>query len=219
MTRPRRPCAWRCARSPWRHCPRRPWRCACREHRRVGPRKLVSRHEVHAGEILIGGIDALEVLARDIHKDRQSGAIGDENGVKLLPQFLQRVGSADNGVADNFDPGLFQPATSASTIFLGRRNSGNAIDQNAARFMERLEYRDRVAEPDQLARGGEAAGAGPDDGHLFAGRGPAWRVAVAVCHGPNRRHNARDSRSPRAGPCGRGCIRLRTGFPGGKPGR
>ena len=95
------------------------------EHRGVGPRELVGGHQVHAGEILVGGIDALEVLARHIHEDRQAGAVGDEDGVELLAQFRQGVGAADDDVADDLHARPVRAgATSSSTIFLGRRNSG-----------------------------------------------------------------------------------------------
>src|ERR1035437_9060328 len=67
----------------------------------VGPRKLVSGHQVYASEILVGGIDALEVLAGHIHEDGQAGAVGNEDGVELLAQLGQGVGSANDGVADD----------------------------------------------------------------------------------------------------------------------
>ena len=60
------------------------------EHRGVGARELVGGHQVDAGEVFVGGVDALEVLAGDVHEHRQAGAVGDEDGVELLAQFRQR---------------------------------------------------------------------------------------------------------------------------------
>ena len=80
----RRPGAWRCARRPWPRCRRR-------RPPRVSPRAIgvppsyvhLGAHQVDAGEVLVGRVDALEVLAGDVQEHRQAGAVGDEDGVEV----------------------------------------------------------------------------------------------------------------------------------------
>ena len=45
---------------------------------------LVGAHEVDAGEKLVGGVDAVEVLAGNVEELRQTRASGDKDGVKAF---------------------------------------------------------------------------------------------------------------------------------------
>ena len=63
-------------------------------------------HQVDAGEVLVGRVDALEVLAGDVHEHGQAGADGDEDGVEVLAQLAQRPGLADDGVDLDLDAQL-----------------------------------------------------------------------------------------------------------------
>lgn len=97
------------------------------QHRRVGMGKLVGGHEVDAGEILVGGIDAFQVLAGSDHEDRQAGTVGDEDHIKK-ELFLQlRIRGSVRPMMtlhSIFTPASVRRSTSCSTIFLGSRNSG-----------------------------------------------------------------------------------------------
>ena len=57
-------------------------------------------HEIDAGEELIRGIDAVEMLAGNAHELRQSGASGDKDGVVTFfaHQFVDGDGAADNDI-------------------------------------------------------------------------------------------------------------------------
>ena len=109
------------------------------EDGRVGAGELIGGHQVHAGEVFVGGIDALEVLARHVHEHRQAGAVGDEHRVELLAQLRQGVGAADDGVADDLHPGLLQPGHFFLDDLLGQAEFRDAIDQHAARLVQGLD--------------------------------------------------------------------------------
>ena len=68
----------------------------------------VGAHQVDAGEVLVGGVDAVEVLAGDVQEDRQAGAVGDEDGVEAFfgEQLVDGVGLADDDVALDLDAHL-----------------------------------------------------------------------------------------------------------------
>ena len=101
----RRPAAGRCARRPWRCCRRRPPRPARPRRTGVSAVGPIGAHQVDAGQVLVGRVDALEVLAGDAQEDRQAGPVGDEDGVEalLVHQFVDGVGLADDHVAVDLD--------------------------------------------------------------------------------------------------------------------
>ncbi len=61
-------------------------------------------HQVDPSEVLVGRVDALEVLARDVHEHRQAGADRQEDGVVHGPQLAQRPAPADDGVDLDLHP-------------------------------------------------------------------------------------------------------------------
>ena len=127
-------------------------------------------HQVDPGQVLVGRVDALEVLARDVHEDRQAGADGEEDRVEPLAQLGQGVGLADDRVRDDRDAVGDQAIDLGLDDVLGQPELRDAVDQHAAGGVERLEDRHVVAELGQLARGGQAGRAGPDDRDGPAGR-------------------------------------------------
>ena len=205
----RRRGAWRCGRSPWRRCRRRRRRRAGPGGPGVSASGFVGAHQVDAGEVLVGRVDALEVLARDVHEDRQAGAVGDEDRVELLAQLGQGVGPADDRVAARSSrrpPRGGRPP--ACDDLLGQAELGDAVDEHAARLVEGLEDGDVVAALGQLAGGGQAGRAGADDGtFLPLGGASRGRGAAVVCRAPSRRRSARGSRWRPACPSCRGCSR------------
>ena len=98
-------------------------------------------HQVDPGEVLVGGVDALEVLARDVHEHRQAGADGDEDGVEPLPQLGQGERLADDRVRLDLDAQLLQPVDLGLDDVLGQAELGDAVDEHAAGGVERLEDR------------------------------------------------------------------------------
>jgi hypothetical protein len=59
--------------------------------------KPVRRHQVHAGQELVGGEDAGQRLARAAEEERRAGARGQEDGLEapLAHQLVERGRAAD----------------------------------------------------------------------------------------------------------------------------
>ena len=154
------------------------------QHRRVrvgteGP------HEVDAGEVLVGRVDALEVLAGDAHEDRQPGSHGDEHGIEVLAQLAQRPGLADDGVDLDGDAQTAQPIDLLLHDVLGQPEFRDAVDEHPARGVEGLEDGHLVAGLGELSGGGQAGRPGADDGDAAAGIGVLAHVQlIEVLHGP-----------------------------------
>lgn len=122
-----------------------------------------------AREEFVGRNHAVEVLARDAHEAGQPGTRADEHGgVALFVQ--QRVdghGAADDDVgldlyAQFFDLGDF----ACHDALLGQPELGDAVDQYAARLVQRLEDLDFIAQFRKVARAGQPGRAAADDGDL-----------------------------------------------------
>ena len=77
------------------------------------------------------------------------------------------------------------------TMRLGRRNSGNAVHQHAARQMQGLEHRDRIAFPRQLARAAQARGRADHRTLWPLGADGRFSVALALCQSATKRSNCR----------------------------
>ncbi len=129
----------------------------------------IGLHEVDTGEVLVGGVDAEQVLARDIHELGQTGAGADEHGlIAILEQLVERHGAADDAVVDELDALALEVLDLAVDYALGQTELGDAVGQDAAALVQRLEDRDVVALLHEVARAGEAARAGADDSDLVA---------------------------------------------------
>jgi hypothetical protein len=85
-------------------------------------------------------------------------------------QFRHRIGAPDDHVTLNFYARLFQPLDFLRDDFFWQAEFGNAIDQHAAGFVQRLINRHIVSLAGQLACRRQTCGAGADDGDPFACR-------------------------------------------------
>ena len=94
------------------------------QHRRV--RGLpVGAHEVDAGEVLVGGVDALEVLAGHVHEHRQARADGDEDRRRTWSRSSRSVQVLPTMALTSIStPSALRRSISAWTMSLGSRNSG-----------------------------------------------------------------------------------------------
>src|SRR5450759_2833944 len=154
------------------------------QDRRVGVR-VVGAHEVHAGQVFVGRVDALEVLAGDVHEDRQARAYGHEDGVELLAQLRQGVRLADDLVGPDLDAVVDQPVHFLLDDVLGQAELGDAVDQDATGRVEGFEDRDLVAALGQLAGRSESGRARTHDGDLVARQSRlSRREDVTVVDGP-----------------------------------
>ena len=87
--------------------------------------ELVAAHQIHAGQELVGAVDAVEVLAGDAQEPGQAGAGADEDGVEALADRVQRLGLAHRVVHDELHAHVLQAVDLARRrISLGRRNWG-----------------------------------------------------------------------------------------------
>ena len=129
---------------------------------------FVRLHQVGTGQKFVGGINALEIFAGDIHKFGQPRAGTDKHGLEavFIFQFLDGKNPADDHV------GLYLDAQCLKVIhFLlhdgfGETEFGDTVNEHAARHVKRLENGDFIAHFRQIARAGEAGGARTDHGHL-----------------------------------------------------
>src|SRR5699024_10372558 len=142
-------------------------------HDRGGAAFLVSFHEVDAGQILVGRVDALEAFARDTHEAGQAGAGGDVDGLEaiVLKEFVDDQHLADDHVALDIDAERAQAVNLLLDDVLGQTELGDAVHQHAAGHMQRLVNRDGVAHLGQVAGDGQTGGACADDRDLVAVRG------------------------------------------------
>ena len=129
--------------------------------------RLVCLHEVNSGEELVSGVNALEVLAGDIHESRQTCAGTDEYSLEaLLEQLVDFDGASYN------DVGVYLNAHSDEVVYLvlndGLRQSelGDTVNENAACEVERFENSNVIAELSEVARACQTGRTCADDGYL-----------------------------------------------------
>ena len=139
--------------------------------------KAVRLHQVHAGEELVGGVDAVQVLARDVEELRQARSGRDEDGVValLLHQLVDRDAASDDHVRLEADAHLLQVADFPAHDVLREPKLGDAVDEHAADLVERLEHGDVVALLHQVAGGSERGGAAAHAGDPLPAGGRARR--------------------------------------------
>ena len=77
---------------------------------------------------------------------------------------------ANDGVEYDLDAQAFDVVDLGLDDALGQPELRDAVDQNAAGDVERLEDGDRVSEARQFGGTGQAGRPGADDGHFFTGR-------------------------------------------------
>ena len=130
-----------------------------------------SLHQVVAGQELVGGEDAVGVLARDAHEAGQAGAGADEHGLEafLVHQGVDGDGPADDHVQFDLDAeGLDGLDLGGHDLVLRKTELGDAVLEHAARTVQRLEDGHVIAELRKVRGAGQAGRAGADDRHFLA---------------------------------------------------
>src|SRR5450759_656652 len=140
---------------------------------------VVGVHEVGACQVLVGGIHAKQVLARDVQEIGKPGATPDENDVVVLAHFVDRYGLADDHVVLEVDAQRGQVGNLLIDDLLWQTELGDAISQDASRHVQRFEHGDGVTQLDEVTGHGEACGTAADDGHSLAARG--WNLRDDRC--------------------------------------
>ena len=131
--------------------------------------RFIRLHEVAAGEVFVGGEDALCVLPGDVHEAGKARARAEEDGfeAELLFELVDGEHFADDHVRHHLD------AERSEVIYLlfddgfGKTEFGDAVDEHAARKVQRFEDGHVVAELGKIARAGEPRGTRADDGDLM----------------------------------------------------
>ena len=137
-------------------------------------------HEVGSCQILIGGEDAERLLTWNIHESGQSRAGADKDSIEAL--FLQKVinrsRTADNNVRLDFDAKRFYVLDFlGDNSFLGKTEFGNAVDKDAAGFMQRLKNCHTVPELCKITSAGKSGRTGADDSNFLPVRpGAVYRA-------------------------------------------
>ena len=114
-------------------------------------------------------VDAFQLAAGDVEIARLLGAAGQQDGVELAAQVVDRHVAADVGVGDElhaFGAHLLDAAVDQVLLHLEIRD---AVAQQAADAVALLEYGDGVSGARELLRGGQTGGARSDDGDALAG--------------------------------------------------
>ena len=148
---------------------------------------LVRLHQVDAGQVLVGGVDAVQALAGDAHKAGQTGTGRDIDGLEavVVHQLVDGQDFTDDHVRLDVHAQLLQALDLVLDDVLGQTELGDAVHQHAAGHMQGLVDGDLVAQLGQIARDGQAGRACADDSDLVAvGRGGGglgmYVVAVPV---------------------------------------
>ena len=131
----------------------------------------VCAHKIVAGQELIGGEHAAEILSRDAHKLRKTGAGADEHGLEahLVKEFVDGYGAANEHVGLNLHAEFLNVGDFVGEdLLLREAELRNAVLQHAAGFMESLVDGHVIAPLREVGSAGKAGRAGADDGHLDA---------------------------------------------------
>ena len=141
----------------------------------------VGLHQVGAGEQLVGGIDAHQVLAGDVQELGQACAGANEDGlVALLKELVDGDGLAHNDIVLDLHAQGLQILDLSSHDLLGQTELGDAVDQHAAGLVEGLKNGYVIAHFAHVAGAGQAGRAGADHRHLVAvaGRNDGSRLVL-----------------------------------------
>ena len=129
----------------------------------------VSLHQVGTGQIFVGGQNALQRLAGDVHEHGQTRAGTDEHGlVAHLEQLVNGQNPADDHVGHDLDALGFQLPDLVGHDGLGQTELGDAVNQHAAGSVQRFKNGDLIALLGKVAGAGQTGRAGTHHGHLDA---------------------------------------------------
>ena len=115
--------------------------------------EAVRAHEVGARQVLVGRVDAVQVLAGDVDEVGEAGAGRDVDRVEsLVEEVVHGERLSDDGVELELDSHFREVVHLGLDDVLGQAEFGDAVDEDAARLVEGLEHDGLVAEPAQITR-------------------------------------------------------------------
>ena len=108
--------------------------------------RAIGLHQVDAGQELVGGVNALQVLAGDVHEHGQARAGAHEHGLEavLLHQLVDGDGAAHHGVGLHLHAHGLQAVHFLLDDALGQTELGDAVNQHAAGQVQGLEHSDLI---------------------------------------------------------------------------
>jgi len=134
-------------------------------------REVESLHQIYAGEKLVCAAHAVEVLTGDIHEHGRARTGCQEDGAVIIGQkFVDGDGTAHQRVQGK----LHAHGAQFRDFFLhdGLRQAelGDAVNQHAARLVERFKNCNRMPQLREMTRRRETRRPRPDNRHLASGR-------------------------------------------------
>lgn len=118
---------------------------------RRGAVGVVRLHQIDAGQKLVGGQNAVQVLALDAHKHRKSRARADKDRVVRVDKLLYGDRLAGHAVKLDMYALLFELIDFGGDETLGQTEFGYTVHEHAARTVERLVHGDFHAGRRQFA--------------------------------------------------------------------
>ena len=127
---------------------------------------LIRLHQIDAGEKFVGGKNALEVFAGDVHEAGKARAAADEHRLEavFVHQLVDGEHAADDHVRFDLDAERLQVVDLLFDDGFGQAEFGDAVHEHAAREVQRLEDGHVVPALGEVARAGEPRRAAADDG-------------------------------------------------------
>ncbi|OQC53657.1 MAG: hypothetical protein BWX55_00948 [Deltaproteobacteria bacterium ADurb.Bin022] len=117
--------------------------------------KQIGLHQIGARQIFIRRIDAAQILAGDVHKDRSACAHPDENGIKSIgKKFIDCFRAADDKIRFYLNAHFFEIVHFRFHNGLRQTKLRNAVNQHAAGLMQSFKDGDIVTQFNQIARNG-----------------------------------------------------------------
>ena len=131
--------------------------------------EFVGLHQVDPGEVLIGRVDAAQVLAGDIEKSWCSGADPQEYGiVAALEKLIYLDLFAHHRVQLQLSAEGLDILDLRADDPLGQAELGNSVDQDPSALVQGLEDGDLVAHSGQVCSAGEPCGTGAHNSSALA---------------------------------------------------
>ena len=139
-------------------------------------REQVGLHQIRAGQIFVGGTDAVQVLTGNPHKFRQPGPGPHERGVET---FIEEVIHGDDLTHDHIifeaDTHLFQIGYFRVNDHFRQPEFRDTVNQHPAGFMKGFKNGDIVSLLGQVTGAGQPGRPGADNGDFFIGFFPYVR--------------------------------------------
>ena len=134
-------------------------------------RKIISLHQIAASQELIGGIYTVEILARNMHKVRQTGTSTYIYSIKahFTHQLIYSKETASNSINLNGNAQLLEILyLTAYNLILWQTELRNTIGKYTASYMESLKNSNLIAHLCQISSTGQTRRASTNNSYLLS---------------------------------------------------